>query len=178
MHSAPEGFYFQASNGSVALPVAGYIYNSDWTPLLAGLSPPGMTACPAAPEPSGRKHHETSFDGIGARRHLGNRHDCDADIGARSVAPGLGLGPRWLGAGLDHWCGAIASGLCLWLRLPGLLLWVRLSWLRLRLSCLQLRQLRLRLSCLQLRQLRLWLSGLWLRLWRRLLPASLSLRLL
>jgi hypothetical protein len=25
MHSAPEGFYFQASNGSVALPVAGYI---------------------------------------------------------------------------------------------------------------------------------------------------------
>jgi hypothetical protein len=34
MHSAPEGFYFQASNGSVALPVAGYIYNSDWTPCM------------------------------------------------------------------------------------------------------------------------------------------------
>jgi hypothetical protein len=30
MHSAP---------GSVALPVAGYIYNSDWTPLLAGSHP-------------------------------------------------------------------------------------------------------------------------------------------
>src|SRR5258707_4782816 len=28
MHSAPEGFYFQASNGSVALPVAGYDYNA------------------------------------------------------------------------------------------------------------------------------------------------------
>src|ERR1700736_1202568 len=27
----------EASNGSVALPVAGYDYNSDWTPLLAGL---------------------------------------------------------------------------------------------------------------------------------------------
>ena len=53
MHSAPEGFYFQASNGSVALPVAGYIYNSDWTPLLAGLAPAGMTASLAAPEPSG-----------------------------------------------------------------------------------------------------------------------------
>ena len=48
MHSAPEGFYFQASNGSVALPVAGYIYNSDWTPLLAGLSPAGMAASLAA----------------------------------------------------------------------------------------------------------------------------------
>jgi hypothetical protein len=33
MHSAPGSFYFQASNGSVALPVAGYIYNSDWTLL-------------------------------------------------------------------------------------------------------------------------------------------------
>ena len=29
-------FYFQAFNGSVSLPVAGYNYNSDWTPLLAG----------------------------------------------------------------------------------------------------------------------------------------------
>jgi hypothetical protein len=51
MHSAPEGFYFQASNGSVALPVAGYIYNSDWTPLLAGLSPAGMAASLAGPDP-------------------------------------------------------------------------------------------------------------------------------
>ena len=32
-------FYYQASNGSVALPVAGYNYNSDWTPLLVGLAP-------------------------------------------------------------------------------------------------------------------------------------------
>src|SRR6266498_1101144 len=53
MHSAPEGFYFQASNGSVALPVAGYDYNSVWTPLLAGLSPAGMAASLAAPEPYG-----------------------------------------------------------------------------------------------------------------------------
>ena len=41
-------FYFQAFNGSVALPVAGYDYNSDWTPLLAGLSPAGMAASFAA----------------------------------------------------------------------------------------------------------------------------------
>jgi len=51
MHSATEGFYFQAFNGSVALPVAGYDYNSDWTPLLAGLSPAGMAASLAAPAP-------------------------------------------------------------------------------------------------------------------------------
>src|SRR5690349_17219252 len=36
---ATGGFYIQASGGSVALPAAGYDYNSDWTPLLAGLSP-------------------------------------------------------------------------------------------------------------------------------------------
>jgi hypothetical protein len=33
------GFYFQAFDGSVALPVTGYNYNSVWTPLLAGRSP-------------------------------------------------------------------------------------------------------------------------------------------
>src|SRR5215475_12985385 len=41
-------FYFQASNGSVALPVAGYDYNSDWTPLLVRLSLTGMAASLAA----------------------------------------------------------------------------------------------------------------------------------
>jgi hypothetical protein len=49
--SAPGSFYFQASNGSVALPVAGYDYNRDWTPLLAGLSPARMAASLAAPDP-------------------------------------------------------------------------------------------------------------------------------
>jgi hypothetical protein len=29
-------FYFQAFNGSVSLPVAGYDYNSDWTPSVGG----------------------------------------------------------------------------------------------------------------------------------------------
>src|SRR3954464_12273983 len=50
---ATGGFYIQASNGSVALPAAGYDYNSDWTPLLAGLSPAGMAASLAAPAPPG-----------------------------------------------------------------------------------------------------------------------------
>ena len=45
---ANGGFYFQAFNGSVVLPVAGYDYNSDWTPLLAGLSPAGIAASLAA----------------------------------------------------------------------------------------------------------------------------------
>src|SRR5207302_3940481 len=32
--SASGGFYFQAFNGSVTLPAAGYNYNSDWTPCM------------------------------------------------------------------------------------------------------------------------------------------------
>src|SRR3954462_11208332 len=48
---ATGGFYIQASDGSVTLPVAGYDYNSHWTPLLAGLSPAGMAASLAAPNP-------------------------------------------------------------------------------------------------------------------------------
>ena len=43
------GFYVRASGGSVTLPAAGYDYNSDWTPLLAGLSPARMTTSLAAP---------------------------------------------------------------------------------------------------------------------------------
>src|SRR4051794_36719129 len=50
---ATGGFYIQASGGSVALPAAGYDYNSNWTPLLAGLSPAGMAASLAAPDPAG-----------------------------------------------------------------------------------------------------------------------------
>src|SRR3974377_1337779 len=49
--SALGSFYFQAPNGSVALPVAGYDYNSDWTPLLTGLSPARTSASLAAPDP-------------------------------------------------------------------------------------------------------------------------------
>src|SRR5258708_3192279 len=45
---ANGGFYFQAFDGSVTLPVAGYNYNSVWTPLLAGLPPAGMAASLAA----------------------------------------------------------------------------------------------------------------------------------
>src|SRR5262249_24825799 len=45
---ANGGFYFQAFDRSVALPVAGYNYNSVWTPLLAGLPPAGMAASVAA----------------------------------------------------------------------------------------------------------------------------------
>ena len=41
---ANGGFYFQAFDGSVTLPVAGYDYNSVWTPLLAGLPPAGVAA--------------------------------------------------------------------------------------------------------------------------------------
>src|SRR3954466_2355285 len=50
---ATGDFYIQASGGSVTLPVAGYDYNSNWTPLLAGLSPAGMAASLAAPDLTG-----------------------------------------------------------------------------------------------------------------------------
>src|SRR3954465_14601486 len=50
---ATGGFYIQASYGSVSLTVAGYDYNSNWAPLLAGLSPAGMAASLAAPDPDG-----------------------------------------------------------------------------------------------------------------------------
>ena len=45
---ANGGFYFQAFSESVVLLAAGYDYNSNWTPLLAGLSPAGMAASLAA----------------------------------------------------------------------------------------------------------------------------------
>ena len=47
---ANGGFYIQASDESVTLPAAGYHYNSNWTPLLAGLSPAGTAASFAAPD--------------------------------------------------------------------------------------------------------------------------------
>src|SRR3954465_5246547 len=50
---ATGDFYIQASDGSVALPAAGYDYNSHWTPLLGGLSPAGMAASLAAPDLTG-----------------------------------------------------------------------------------------------------------------------------
>ena len=55
--SASGGFYFQASNGSVAFPVTGYGYSIDWTPILAGLSPAGMAARLAA------RHTAADFGG-------------------------------------------------------------------------------------------------------------------
>src|SRR5215472_14947894 len=42
-------FYFWASNGLVTLPASRYDYSSDWTPLLAGLTPAGTAASFAAP---------------------------------------------------------------------------------------------------------------------------------
>ena len=69
--SAVGDFYYQASNGSVALPVAGYNYNSDWTPLLVGLAPTGMAASLAAQlVEDGKLRHlfEASFNSRGSFR--------------------------------------------------------------------------------------------------------------
>jgi hypothetical protein len=45
---ATGGFYVQASDGAVTLPVAGYDYDIDWTPMSVGLAPTGMAASFAA----------------------------------------------------------------------------------------------------------------------------------
>ena len=44
----PEAFTSRLSNGSVTLPVAGYDYDIDWTPMSAGLAPAGTAASFAA----------------------------------------------------------------------------------------------------------------------------------
>ena len=48
---ATGGFCVQAFDGAVALTVAGYNYDIDWTPMSAGLTPAGMAASFAAPLP-------------------------------------------------------------------------------------------------------------------------------
>ena len=71
---ATGGFYFQAFDGSVTLPVAGYDYDSDWTPLLAGLSPAGIAASLAAlVRPCSRPSSIQSWQGA---RSKGARHFC------------------------------------------------------------------------------------------------------
>ena len=65
---ANGGFYFQAFDGSVTLSVAGYNYNSVWTPLLAGLPPAGMAASLAAlVRPCSGPASKGSWQGDGAR---------------------------------------------------------------------------------------------------------------
>ena len=51
---ATGDFYVQAFDGSVTLPVAGYNYDIDWTPMSAGLAPAGMAASLAARAPHER----------------------------------------------------------------------------------------------------------------------------
>src|SRR5262249_20863373 len=63
---ANGAFYFQAFSGSVALPAAGYDYNSDWTPLLMGLAPIGTAASLAAPHAHVRTWHTTGIFAVAA----------------------------------------------------------------------------------------------------------------
>src|ERR1700752_775702 len=60
---ATGGFYFQASDGLVALTAAGYDYDIDWTPMSAGLFPAGTAASFAA---------LARMDQAGARARLRN----------------------------------------------------------------------------------------------------------
>ena len=81
-------FYFQAFDGSVSLPVAGYNYNSDWTPLLAGLPPAGMAASFAA---------RSIATDSGYSGHVGFTPKCDrtADISRCRLVPKQTLPTFW-----------------------------------------------------------------------------------
>jgi hypothetical protein len=96
---ANGGFYFQAFDGSVTLSVAGYNYNSVWTPLLAGLPPAGMAASLAAlVRPCGARgfrrsgstvSHQCIRPPIGACApgHHGYQRACDLISGQASTGP-------------------------------------------------------------------------------------------
>src|SRR5215471_8451225 len=104
---ANGGFYFQAFDGSVTLPVAGYNYNSVWTPLLAGLPPAGMAASLAAlVRPCvARRFRRPGVSGLAsmypasawsdcAPGHHGYQRACDLISGQASTGP---LGPPVFG---------------------------------------------------------------------------------
>ena len=55
--SSHGDFYARASNGSVALPTAGYDYGGGWAPPPTGLSPAGTPTSLAAPQVSGPSSH-------------------------------------------------------------------------------------------------------------------------
>src|SRR5262249_1512522 len=80
-------------NGSVALPVAGYDYNSDWTPLLAGLSPAEMAASLAAPKPTETTPNAEAVPARpGAERHALDHKprgilDCSRQLDASRSGP-------------------------------------------------------------------------------------------
>jgi len=81
-------FYFQASNGSVALPVAGYDYSIDWSPMLVGLSPTGMAASLAAGAPFNATERKAGRrNGCAARAFLAISQRCSA--GCPCAGPAL-----------------------------------------------------------------------------------------
>jgi hypothetical protein len=99
---ASEGFYIQASDGSVTLPAAGYDYNSNWTPLLAGLSPAGMAASLAAPHPG--IHNRDRGSGVASPQRIPCRRKSHSD--GKIERPSAVLGRRtgdarrdWLSTG-------------------------------------------------------------------------------
>ena len=51
---ATGSFYFQASDGSVSLPAAGYDYDIDWTPVSAGGAAFTTASVPIVPPAPGR----------------------------------------------------------------------------------------------------------------------------
>ena len=59
-YSGHRGFYFQASDESVTLLVAGYNYDSPWTVLSVGLTPTGVTSSLAALQPFLDEPHDAS----------------------------------------------------------------------------------------------------------------------
>ena len=73
---ATGDFYFQASDGLVTLPAAGYDYDIDWTPMSAGLAPAGMAASFAALAHQAAGHGKlTEWVDRGQRMLSGQRYE-------------------------------------------------------------------------------------------------------
>ena len=129
----PRELYFQAFNGWVALPVAGYDYNSDWTPLLAELSPARMAASLAALEPDvrisrilrGAVHTTAGFTlhagaALARSKAANPRGGCQSHALSPTLVRGLSLpapvGPltsgRQRACADDDGCDVTGAGLC------------------------------------------------------------------
>jgi hypothetical protein len=112
-------FYFQAFDGSVSLPVAGYNYNSDWTPLLAGLPPAGMAASFAArsfsTDPSGVACRSMSASprkrtwGPGRSESRVGAHDAAVLMIDTSIIRVISTVPALLGTEHGRWAGQEAG---------------------------------------------------------------------
>ena len=105
LRPATGSFYFQAFGASVTLPAAGYNYSSDWTPLLAGLAPAGMTASFAARPPRFPDDPSCAFASVHDPGRTDDPSPIDGFVDAAPAQTTAKASASWLYRG---YCGASA----------------------------------------------------------------------